>query len=111
MQSEIFGWLFLMRLKRALYLPFLPLLASCSSLATDCLSMAPPGIWTKIEVPSQKVVALFDEPAVGSTVLWFQNREGKFAMCQSCSDSSERTRSFQMAGDKLETSIDQACVP
>lgn len=100
-----------MRMMRTLYLPILPLLASCSSLATDCLSMAPPSIWTKIEIPSQKVVALFDAPATGSSVLWFKNRDGKFAMCQSCAASSDQARSFQIAGEKLETSVDQACVP
>jgi hypothetical protein len=96
---------------RTLYLLIIPLLASCSSPATDCLSMAPPGIWTKIEIPSQKVVALFDERATGSRVLWFKNREGKFAMCQSCAASSDQARSFQVAGEKLETLVEQACVP
>ena len=100
-----------MRMMRVLYLPILPLLVSCSSLVTDCLSMAPPGIWTKIEIPSQKVVALFDAPATGSSLLWFKNREGKFARCQSCAASSEKARSFQIAGEELETLVDQACAP
>jgi hypothetical protein len=100
-----------MRIMRALYLPILPLLASCSSLATDCLSMAPPGTWTKIETPSQNVVALFEAPATGSSVLWFKNRDGKFAMCQSCAASSEKAMSFQMAEEKIETLVDQVCLP
>jgi hypothetical protein len=73
--------------------------------------MAPPGIWTKIEIPSQEVVALFDAPATGSSILWFKNREGKFGMCQSCAAPNNQAKSFQVAGEKLETLAEQACVP
>ncbi len=89
------------------------LLAGCDSLARDCLDLAPPGIWTKIQSPGEELVRLFDSTAADSTVLWFKNGDTKFGMCHGCGASSEYARSFQIADtqlDKLENLVEQECV-
>jgi hypothetical protein len=89
------------------------LLAGCDSLATDCLDLAPPGIWTKIQSPGEEIVGLFNSSAADSTVLWFKSSGTKFGMCHGCAAPSEHARSFQIADtqrDKLDNIVEQECV-
>lgn len=89
------------------------LLAGCDSLATDCLDLAPPGIWTKIQSPGEEIVRLFDSNAADSAVLWFKSGDTKFGMCHGCGAPSEHAKSFQIADtqrDTLEDLVEQECV-
>ena len=89
------------------------LLAGCDSLATDCLDLAPPGIWTKIQSPGEEIVKLFDSSPADSTVLWFKRGGTKFGMCHGCGAPSEHAKSFQIADtqrDTLEDLVEQECV-
>lgn len=82
-------------------------------MARDCLEMAPPGTWTKIQSPGEDIVKLFDSTATDSTVLWFKNGEAKFGMCHSCSTISDYARSFQIADakpKKIEKLVEQECI-
>jgi hypothetical protein len=98
-----------MRMTRMFCLSLIPLLVSCSSPATNCLDLAPIGIWTKIEPPRREIVELFGTPHEGSIVLWFKNREGRYGMCQSCSASDSQAKSFLVGREKLEPVVEQAC--
>jgi hypothetical protein len=99
-----------MRMKGVSLILIAPLLAGCGSLTTDCLSLAPVGIWTKIEPPQLEIVALFDEPDVNSHILWFENRDGMIGMCQSCGPSGKQAKSFQMGLDKQGKKTEKECV-
>ena len=85
-------------------------LAGCDSLATDCLDMAPPGIWTKVAQPEQAIAKLFERTDDASGVLWFKNGADRYGMCQRCSGSSDYARSFQIAGAGLEKLVEQECI-
>ena len=101
-----------LRLK-LLYLTIFILLAGCDSLAIDCLDMAPPGIWTKIESPGEEIVRMFDATATDSNVLWFKNGDSKFGMCHGCGAPSDYARSFQIVDaqlDNLGVTVEQDCV-
>ena len=101
-----------LRLK-LLYLTIFILLAGCDSLAIDCLDMAPPGIWTKIESPGEEIVRMFDATATDSNVLWFKNGDSKFGMCHNFRAPSDYSRSFQIADaqlDELGVTVEQECV-
>ena len=98
---------------KLLCLTFFIFLAGCDSLATDCLDLAPPGIWTKIQSPGEEIVRLFDSNAADSTVLWFKSGGTKFGMCHGCGAPSEHARSFQIADtqrDRLDNLVEQECV-
>ena len=89
------------------------LLAGCDSLAIDCLDMAPPGIWTKIQSPGEEIAGIFDATATDSNVLWFKNGDSKFGMCHNFRAPSDYSRSFQIADaqlDELGVTVEQECV-
>ncbi|MFT4520794.1 MAG: hypothetical protein ACI9JM_003202 [Halioglobus sp.] len=96
-----------MRIQSTLYLLLIPLLVGCSnSLTTDCLSLAPPGAWTKIAAPEQSVIATFQRTESTLDELWFQNGDEEIGMCYSCAPASAQARSFQVASEEPAT---QAC--
>lgn len=89
------------------------LLTGCDSLATDCLDMAPPGIWTKIKSPDEDIVKFFDSTAADSAVLWFKSGDAKFGLCRRCAAPSNYARSFQIGDPKLDKPgqpVRQECV-